>query len=65
MDLALWMAKRMMVEVYKGRQNVEKVSHQLGGSLGNGEALQSMLMRGVGIAMQRMHQSYKCMKAHY
>ena len=52
MDLALWMAKRMMVGVYKGRQKIEKVSHQLGRSLGNGEAVQSTPMRGVGIAMQ-------------
>ena len=28
-----------------------------------GDAHQLMLMQGVGIAMQRMHQSYKCMKA--
>ena len=28
-----------------------------------GDAHRLMLMQGVGIAMQRMHQSYKCMKA--
>ena len=31
--------------------------------MGYGDAHRLMLMRGVGIAMQRMHQSYKCMKA--
>ena len=31
--------------------------------MGYGDAYRLMLMRGVGIAMQRMHQSYKCMKA--
>ena len=30
---------------------------------GYGDAHQLMSMRGVGIAMQQMHQSYKCMKA--
>ena len=33
----------------------EKVSHQLGVSTGYGDAHQLMSMRGVGIAMQRMH----------
>ena len=31
--------------------------------MGYGDAHRLMLMQGVGIAMQRMHQSYKCMKA--
>ena len=31
--------------------------------MGYGDAYRLMLMQGVGIAMQRMHQSYKCMKA--
>ena len=31
--------------------------------MGYGDAHQLMSMQGVGIAMQRMHQSYKCMKA--
>ena len=30
--------------------------------MGYGDAHRLMLMQGVGIAMQRMHQSYKCMK---
>jgi hypothetical protein len=55
MDLAIWMAKRMMVGVYKRTQKVENVSHQLGGSLGNGEAFQSISMHGLGIVMQQMH----------
>ena len=33
----------------------EKVSHQLGKLMDYGDAHQSMAMRGVGIAMQRMH----------
>jgi hypothetical protein len=33
----------------------KKVSHQLGGSMGYGDAHQLISMRGVGIAMQRMH----------
>ena len=32
--------------------------------MGYGDANRLMLMQGVGIAMQQMHQSYKCMKAH-
>ena len=31
--------------------------------MGYGDAHQLMSMRGVGIAMQRMHWNYKCMKA--
>ena len=33
----------------------EKVSHRRGKSTGYGDAHQLMSMRGVGIAMQRMH----------
>ena len=33
----------------------EKVSHRRGYSMGYGDAHQLMSMRGVGIAMQRMH----------
>ena len=46
---------------YDGGGCVEKtkkekiVSHQLGISTGYGDAHQLMSMRGVGIAMQRMH----------
>ena len=31
--------------------------------MGYGDAHRLMLMQGVGIAMQQMHYSYKCMKA--
>ena len=51
-----------MVVVEKTKRR-KIVSHQLGVSMGYGDAHRLMLMRGVGIAMQRMHQSYKCMKA--
>jgi hypothetical protein len=37
------------------KKEEKKVSHQLGGSTGYGDAHQSISMRGVGIAMQRMH----------
>ena len=38
------------------RQKKEKiVSHQLGVSMGYGDAHQLVSMRGVGIAMQQMH----------
>ena len=47
MDLALLMAKRMMVGVYIGRQKVDKVSHKLDAWSGNGEAIQSISMQGV------------------
>ena len=39
-----------------GEEKKEKiVSHQLGVSMGYGDAHPLMLMQGVGIAMQRMH----------
>ena len=39
-----------------GEDKKEKiVSHQLGVSMGYGDANRLMLMQGVGIAMQRMH----------
>ena len=41
----------------------EEVSHQLVKLMVYEDAHQLMLMRGVGIAMQQMHYSYKCMKA--
>ena len=37
------------------KKEKKKVSHQLGGSTGYEDAHQSISMRGVGIAMQRMH----------
>ena len=40
---------------YVEKTKKEKVSHQRGKSTGYGDAHQSMLMEGVGIAMQRMH----------
>ena len=40
---------------YAEKTKKEKVSHQLGVSTGYGDAHQLMSMRGVGIAMQRMH----------
>ena len=47
MDLALWMAKRMMIGVYMGRQKgIRKSPINEARSLGNGEALQSKLMQG-------------------
>ena len=52
-----------MVIGFKGVKVEKKVSHQLGGSTGYGDAHKSISMRGVGIAMQLKHQSYKCMKA--
>ena len=40
---------------YVEKTKKEKVSHRLGVSTGYGDAHQLMSMRGVGIAMQRMH----------
>ena len=40
---------------YVEKTKKEKVSHQLGVSTGYGDAHQLMSMRGVRIAMQRMH----------
>ena len=51
-----------MVDVEKTKRE-KIVSHQLGVSTSYGDAHQLMLMQGVGIAMQRMHWSYKYMKA--
>ena len=44
----------MVVDI-KGVKVENKVLHQLGGSMGYGDAHQSISMQGVGIAMQRMH----------
>ena len=44
-----------VVGINKEKSKREKVSHQLGGSMGYGDAHQSISMRGVGIAMQQMH----------
>ena len=51
-----------MVVVEKTKRE-KIVSHQLGVSTGYGDAHQLMLMQEVGIVMQQMHLSYKCMKA--
>ena len=40
---------------YVEKTKKEKVSHRRGQSTGYGDAHQLMSMRGVGIAMQRMH----------
>ena len=40
---------------YEEKTKREKVSHRRGESTGYGDAHQLMSMRGVGIAMQRMH----------
>ena len=46
----------MMMEVYREDKKITKsLTPTQAWLLGNGEALQSILMRGVGIAMQRMH----------
>ena len=37
------------------KREKKKLSHQLGGSMGYGDAHQSISMRGVVIARQRMH----------
>ena len=55
MDIALWVEWNAVEEINMEKTKRKKVSHQLGGSIGNGEAYQSISMREVGIAMQRMH----------
>ena len=40
---------------FKGVKVENKVSHQLDGSMGYGYAHQSILMRGVGIAVQHTY----------
>ena len=49
--------------LWRSQKERKMVSHQLGVSMGYGDAHRLKLMQGVGIAMQRMHYSYKYMKA--